>query len=232
VPKRLLAAATAALGLAASTVVASAGPAAADDMPCTINGITPTSVVVGISPVTRRFGVRTSDCSSVQGWGVIVGNYEYIPNDTSPYETFQYLSNKDAGYKSVSVRAYNGDYSETERSWARGFRLLRNTGWQGKSFNASPEPVRKGKPVTLKGRLLVANWDTGHYQAARVVSVKVQFRTPKGSYRTVKSGVHTSSTGWVSTKVTARQTGVWRLVYGGNTIAGPATTTGDAVKVK
>jgi hypothetical protein len=230
VPKRLLAAAAAALGLAASTVVATA-PAASADSRCTITGFSPTSVVVGLSPVTRTFNVRTRDCS-VWGWDLRLGRYDVMVSDNNPQWTFQPYSNSEAGTKSAVAGAYNDDLQITEKSWGSAFHLLRRTAWQNKSFNASPEPVRKGKPVTLKGRLLVANWDTGHYQAARVVSVKVQFRTPNGSYKTVKTGVRTDSKGWVNTRVTARQTGVWRLVYGGNAGAGSATTTGDAVKVK
>jgi len=232
VPKRYLAAATAALGLAASTVVASATPASAD-VPCTITGITPTSVAVGIYPVTKKFGVRTSDCGEVQSWNITDNHrdsFMYV-YDSGPYEAFGPSSNSEAGPHSTTIEVSNGDYYATQRT-INGFSLKRYVYWQGGTFNASPEPVRKGKPVTLKGRLLVANWDTGRWQAARVVSVKVQFRTPNGSYKTVKSGVRTSSSGWVNTTVTAKQTGVWRLVYGGNSTAGSATTSGDSVKLK
>jgi hypothetical protein len=232
VPKRLLAAATAALGLAASTVVATANPAAADDLPCDIRGFSPTNVVVGLTPITKRFGVRTADCFTVEGWNIDVVNSFTYTYDSAPYETFTPSYNSDAGFKNVVVQVHNGDYFTTEKTFVRGFSLKRRTAWANKTFNASPEPVRKGKPVTLKGRLVITDWDSGHYVPARVGSVKVQFRTSNGSYRTVKSGVRTDSRGWVNTRVTASQTGVWRLVYSGNTIAGPATTTGDAVKVR
>jgi hypothetical protein len=35
----------------------------------------------------------------------------------------------------------------------------------------------------------------------------------------------------VRTTVPADTTGVWRLSYGGNTVAGPAVATGDSVQV-
>jgi hypothetical protein len=228
--KRHLAAATAALGLAASTVVATASPAAADN-PCTITGFSPTTVVVGVSPVTRTFDVRTSACVE-DYWNLEIGRFDAYATKESPQFTFYPFSNENAGSKAVIAKAYNADFDERQRSWGSGFRLLRRTAWQNKSFNASPEPVRKGKPVTLKGRLLVSDWDNDRYVAARVGSVKVQFRTPKGTYKTVKSRVSTDRNGWVSTRVTARQTGVWRLVYSGNSIAGQAVSTGDAVKVR
>jgi hypothetical protein len=43
--------------------------------------------------------------------------------------------------------------------------------------------------------------------------------------------VTTDSTGWVRTTVPATTTGTWRLSYGGNTVAGAATSPGDAVQV-
>lgn len=229
-PQRLLAAASAVLGLVGTTILASASPAAADNR-CTITGFTPTTVVVGLSPVTRTFDVRTAGCSKSY-WNLELGRSDAYLYPSAPQETFQMYWNSDAGPKSAVATASNADGFETQRSWGSAFHLLRRTTWQTKSFNASPEPVRKGRPVSLKGRLLIADWDNHRYVAARVGSVKVQFRTPNGSYRTVKSGVRTSSTGWVSTKVTARQTGVWRLVYSGNSVAGSAITVGDAVKVR
>src|SRR5215213_6975656 len=204
------------IGLATSTVVASATPAAAD-VPCSINGITPTSVVVGLSPKTVRFDVRTSYCSK-ESWNINMGNYDAFVYDGGPYYTFQPFSNSDAGGKSVVVEAYNADFDSVQRSWGRGFYLKHNMAWQRGSFNASPEPVRKGKPIRIKGRLLVANWEANRYTAANGRSVAVQFRTPTGKYATVKT-VRTGSTGWVDTTVTARRTGVWRVLYSGSSIA-------------
>lgn len=231
-PKRLLAVATAALGLTAATVVGSATAASADDFPCDIRGITPTTVVVGLTPVTKQFNVRTANCFSVEGWSVDMTNsFTYVWNQ-APYETFNPSANSDAGARNVTVEVTNGDFFTSQRTFAPGFYLKRRTAWSTGSFNAAPEPVRRGSALTLKGRLMIADWNVGHYVPAHVSSVQVQFRTPNGTYRTVKTGVHTDSRGWVNTRATARQTGVWRLVYGGNTIASSATAVGDAVKVR
>ena len=227
-PKRLLAAATAAFGLAASTVVASAGPAAADS-PCRITGITPTSVVVGLTPISKRFDVRTSDCASRSHWDITLGDYDGYVYTSSPYQTFAPYTNSDAGANSVTAEVSNGDDFTTARSWANGFYLKRNTGWQG--FNASPEPARKGKPISIKGRLLIVDWDNNRYQATSGATVRVQFRTKTGSYTTVKT-VKGGRDGWVRTTVTAKRTGVWRLSYIGNSFAGAANAKGDAVTVK
>jgi hypothetical protein len=230
VRKPVIAAAMTTLGLAASAVATA--PAASADVPCTIIGITPTTVVVGLTPVTRTFNVRTRDCYKA-GWSIQLGRIgEGFMYDSDPQYTFQPYSNSEAGPKSVIAEANNADYDTRRASWANGFYLKRNMTWQTKSFNASPEPVRKGKPITIKGRLLIADWTADRYVAAKNVrNVRVEFRTPTGSYTTVKT-VTTNSTGWVSTKVTAKKTGVWRLVYGGNSKAGAAVASGDSVKVK
>jgi hypothetical protein len=229
-PTRRLAAATATLGLAATAVIGTA-PSASADVPCSIAGITPTTVVVGLSPVTAKFNVNTRYCFE-QGWSIDIGNFDAYVYDAAPYETFRPYWNSDAGAKSVVAEASNSEGESVERSWGAGFYLKRRMTWETKSFNASPEPVLRGKPLSIKGRLLIADWDNGRYVAAKNVrNVRVQFRTPTGSYSTVKT-VTTNSTGWVNTKVTAKRTGVWRLVYGGNSKAGPAIATGDGVKVR
>ena len=114
--------------------------------------------------------------------------------------------------------------------FVNGFSLLRRTEWQSATFNASPEPVKKGQPITIKGRLRVVDWDIQHYVAYAHRTLSVQFRPPSGVYKTVKRTT-TSSSGWVNTKVTATATGDWRVVYWGNSIAASAISAGDNVKV-
>ena len=98
----------------------------------------------------------------------------------------------------------------------------KHAAWQ--SFNASPEPVVKGKTLTIKGRLLAS----GHALAA---SVSVQFKASGAtSYTTVKK-VSTRSDGWLSTTVTASRSGTWRAVYSGSSTISSATSTGDGVRV-
>ena len=229
-PKRLAAAAAAALGLAASAVAAA--PSANADVPCTIAGITPTTVVVGISPTTKRFGVRTVNCDTVEHWSINDNNpdsFMYVYT-SAPYQTFSPSDNREAGAHNVTVEVSNGDYFTSARTFTRGYYLKRYAAFQKGTFNASPEPVGKGKKITVKGRILLADWTADRYRPAQA-NVQVQFRTPTGSYRTVKT-VRAASTGWVSTTVTVSRTGVWRLYYPGNAIASSAVTTGDGVKVK
>jgi hypothetical protein len=90
--------------------------------------------------------------------------------------------------------------------------------------------VRKGANISIKGRLLIADWSNDKYVPYAGRKVAVQFRTPNGAYKTVASAV-TGKDGWLRTSVKASTTGVWRLSYGGNSVAGPAVAVGDSVQV-
>jgi hypothetical protein len=68
--------------------------------------------------------------------------------------------------------------------------------------NASPEPVRVGRTVTVKGRLTRANWDlyANPQQGYAGQLVLLQRRTSTGTYHTLKS-VRTDRRGYVRTGV-------------------------------
>lgn len=97
--------------------------------------------------------------------------------------------------------------------------------------NASPEPVKKGKTITVRGTMSRANWDTGHDRTFGKQSVKLQFRTASGSYATVKT-VHSSRTGKLEAKVTAKKTGYYRYAFPGSVTTASAVSPGDRVLVK
>ncbi|MEH0545107.1 hypothetical protein QA802_19050 [Streptomyces sp. B21-105] len=100
------------------------------------------------------------------------------------------------------------------------------------TVNAAPEPVKKGKTLTVTGKLSRANWDTGKYAGYSAQPVKLQFRK-KGSsaYTTVKT-VRTSSTGALKTTVKATVDGYYRYVFAGTSTTPAATATADFVDVK
>jgi hypothetical protein len=214
---------------AALTVAGVAGATPAQAATCTITNFSPRSVVVGLTPVTATFNVSTSGCTR-SGWDVLESEYSFYAYDRAPQWTFNPYSNSQAGAKDVIVTADSSDWTSNERVFADGFNLRRRTTWQSNTFNASPEPVRKGAPVSIVGRLIVADWNQHKYVPYASRKVAVQFRTPTGTYKTVKT-VPTNSDGWVRTTVPASVTGIWRLSYGGNTVAGPAVVVGDSVQV-
>lgn len=100
------------------------------------------------------------------------------------------------------------------------------------TVNASPEPVKKGKTITVTGKLTRANWDTGTYKGYTQQPVKLQFKK-KGakSYTTVKT-VKTSSTGTLKTTVKASADGTWRYSFAGTPSTPAVSATGDYVDVK
>ncbi|MEV0557533.1 hypothetical protein AB0I27_29255 [Streptomyces sp. NPDC050597] len=99
------------------------------------------------------------------------------------------------------------------------------------TVNASPEPVKKGKTITVKGNLTRANWDTGKYAGYTVQSVKLQFKK-KGTttyldVKTVKSG----SAGALKTTVKAAADGYFRYNFAGTTTTPAVKAAGDFVDV-
>ena len=210
----------------AAAGIATAAPARAD-VPCTITTFSPRTVSVGIAPKTATFGLSTAGCSRA-GWSL--DGDDFYAYYSSPQYTFSPYSNSEAGPQDVIATAENADWDERQRVFANGFILKRASVWQTGSFNASPEPVRKGQAITVRARLLVADWDNNRWAAYSNRAVSVQFRTSTGSYATVKTTASRAD-GWISTTVPAKQTGVWRVVYSGNTLAGAAVSAGDAVQV-
>ena len=107
--------------------------------------------------------------------------------------------------------------------------------------NASPEPVRRGATVTVKGRLtrqmLAADrLDTGANSARYVAfggeRVLLQRRTLSGSYTTVRT-VRTDKRGYLTTRLRAlREDRCYRWVYRGSPTTLPFTSGGDCVHVR
>jgi hypothetical protein len=98
--------------------------------------------------------------------------------------------------------------------------------------NASPEPVKKGKTITVTGALTRANWETGKYSGYVSQPATLQFRA-KGSstYTTVKTVTSTTG-GALKTTVKATKDGYFRYVFAGTATTGAATAAGDYIDVK
>jgi hypothetical protein len=219
---------TAALAVGLTVVGAPSAQAA----PCTITGFTPGNVVIGMSPVTRTFRPLTSGCV-VDSWDIRDAEFNFWTWDSSPQDTFsvQSLYNEDAGPKDVIVEVTSDTFETRKQVFNDAFSMLHRTTWQSGTFNAGPEPAKRGSAITVTGRLLVANWTEERYVGYAGRSVALEFRTPTGTYQVAKR-VTTDRNGWVRTTVPANTTGLWRLRYGGNAIAAPSVVLGDAVEVR
>ncbi|MFI6943270.1 hypothetical protein ACIBI4_28735 [Streptomyces sp. NPDC050418] len=143
--------------------------------------------------------------------------------------TYSDIGNEDTGTWKVAARVYlEGDAHDTddEGFTVQVVRASRLT------VNASPEPVAKGRTITVTGLVQRANLDTDKYASYGGRKVTLQFK-PAGSstYTTVKK-VYANSSGALKTTVTATQTGTWRWVYYGNSVTGASTSSGDNVVVQ
>ncbi|WP_329039802.1 DUF5707 domain-containing protein [Streptomyces sp. NBC_00178] len=100
------------------------------------------------------------------------------------------------------------------------------------TVNAAPEPVKKGKTITVTGKLSRANWEDFAYHGYAGQPVKLQFRKKSSStYSTVKT-IKTSSTGALKTTVKASVDGYWRYSFAGTSTTPTVTAAGDFVDVK
>ncbi|MFF7335204.1 hypothetical protein [Streptomyces sp. NPDC008150] len=101
------------------------------------------------------------------------------------------------------------------------------------TVNAAPEPVTKGKTITVTGKLARADWEAlGGYHGYAGQTVKLQFRKKTSTtYTTVKSVV-TNSTGNLKATTTATVDGYWRFAFTATSTTASATAAGDYVDVR
>ncbi|WP_128379212.1 hypothetical protein [Streptomyces cavernae] len=132
----------------------------------------------------------------------------------------------------VSLRLFKADGGLKAEEYETRSMIVRLKRAAKATVNASPEPVTKGKKITVTGKLTRANWSTKKYGAYGGRTVSLQFRE-KGTdtFKTVKKAT-TSSTGALKTTVTASADGSFRWVYYGNTTTGPATSAADYIDVR
>ncbi|MGW1745608.1 hypothetical protein ACWCRD_08320 [Streptomyces sp. NPDC002092] len=100
------------------------------------------------------------------------------------------------------------------------------------TVNAAPEPVRKGKTITVVGKLSRANWEDNKYHGYSTQPVKLQFRKKGSSTYTTLKTIKTSTTGDLKTTTTATVDGYYRYAFAGTTTTPAVNATGDFVDVQ
>jgi uncharacterized protein DUF5707 len=101
------------------------------------------------------------------------------------------------------------------------------------TVNASPEPVKKGKTLTVTGKLTRADWEKGTYTGYGNQKIALQFRKANSNTYTTLKTVTADSTGYVKTTTTSTTSdGYWRLYYGGSATTSSVAATGDYVDVQ
>ncbi|WP_225079749.1 hypothetical protein [Streptomyces sp. CoT10] len=167
--------------------------------------------------------IETSDCIKVSS-GVCDFN-ETMHFDPSLWD----MRNSEAGAWKVGAEVYfKGGGGDTDDKGLTVY-VKRNSRL---TVNASPEPVSKGRTITVTGKVTRANWETRKYASYGGRLVSLQFKAAgTASYTTVKK-VYANGSGNLRTTVKASKTGTWRWVYYGDTTTGPSTSSGDNVVVK
>jgi hypothetical protein len=100
------------------------------------------------------------------------------------------------------------------------------------SVNATPEPVKKGKTITVTGKLTRANWNDGTYAGYKGQKVKLQFRKKNSSTYTTLKTITSGTGGALKTTTKATVDGYYRYSFSTNTSTAASNATGDYVDVK
>ncbi|MGW5635221.1 hypothetical protein [Streptomyces sp. NPDC003832] len=101
------------------------------------------------------------------------------------------------------------------------------------TVDAAPEPVKKGKTITITGKLTRANWETNKYSGLPSgQSVVLQFRKAGTTAYTNVKGIKTTTGGALKTTVKADVDGYYRFTYAGITSTAPVSAAGDFVDVQ
>jgi hypothetical protein len=100
------------------------------------------------------------------------------------------------------------------------------------SVNATPEPVVKGKTITVTGKLTRANWDGANYTGYATQPVQLQFRKNGTTAYTVVKTIKTTTKGDLKTTVKATADGYFRYVFAGTATTGAVGATPDFIDVK
>ncbi|GGX46882.1 hypothetical protein [Streptomyces fructofermentans] len=176
-------------------------------------------------PDNWLLGVEQADCTPTSATTAsCAGDVDIFPGDDE-------LLNSDAGSWTVGALAVDANDGSLLGDQG-GFGKVSVQRYSKLTVNASPEPVKKGKTITVTGALTRANWETHKYAGYTVQPVKLQFKK-KGttSYVTVKT-VTSSSTGALKTTVKAAADGYFRYSFAGTSTTPAVSAAGDFVDVQ
>ncbi|MFE2533285.1 calcium-binding protein [Streptomyces sp. NPDC059371] len=155
-------------------------------------------------------------------------SYNLDPDDTT--DDYFDLRNSSAGtwHLDLEAAAYDGDFYTLDSSVTMKIKRYAKLA----TTQATPEPVAKGKTLTVTGALTRADWNTNKYVGFAAQKVALQFKkSGTSTYTTVKT-VTTDSTGKLKTTTTANASGTWRWHFAGTGTTSSATAAGDGVALK
>jgi hypothetical protein len=117
----------------------------------------------------------------------------------------------------------------TVRHAAAALALKRNTGL---TTNAFPEPAPRGKPVTVTGTLIRADWDTWVYRPYPSQPVTLQWNKLGSPTWTRLNTVSADTAGNLRTTATATLDGSYRFVFGGDAASNAVESEADYIDVQ
>jgi hypothetical protein len=234
------------------------GPSAsAAEADCTVLDLSPSMVAMGVTNSAKvQFDVGT-DCeedaevkwyltiswpdADYMGSGPMVANFQPPPNTRHTYipdgiytwhHSGMHGDDMRTGVMNVGIDAFIGESQEEGENLPHATQtitLLHRTSW-GSTFNASPDPRRRGDKIKIVGKLKYANWQEQRYQGFGSW-VMLQFR-PAGEdeYSNVKWVWHDGVQ--AKTTVRANRTGTWRYRFTGDAANAPSNSKGDTVVVR
>ncbi|WP_328752695.1 hypothetical protein OHT57_44645 [Streptomyces sp. NBC_00285] len=100
------------------------------------------------------------------------------------------------------------------------------------TVNASPEPVKKGKTITVVGSLKRANWTNGTTAGYAGQKVLLQYRKKTSQTYTTLKSVTSGTGGALKSTTKATADGYYRYSFPTNTTTGASSAAGDYVDVK
>ncbi|MFJ8861151.1 DUF5707 domain-containing protein [Streptomyces sp. NPDC102451] len=137
--------------------------------------------------------------------------------------------NTTAGTWTVAAHALANDGDYITKEAAARAKVLRNSVL---TVNASPEPVKKNRTITVTGALTRANWKTYKYGGYATQPVKLQFKKQGTStYKTLKTAT-TDSKGNLRTTTKATSDGHFRYFFAGTSTTPAVASAADHVDVK
>lgn len=174
------------------------------------------------SGVINPIGGRTQGYTDIAGNDIAGENniYAYAFVDANH-------NNKDDDEPACDIEDCEGNPKDRDQDTGV-IELLRGTQWR-RTFNAGPEPRRKGQNLRLTATLWTADWNSGQWRTP-TATVKIQFKgVGESSYRSVKTV--TAKHGDLDFTTKAVRSGYWRVWYPGTDEIAGVVSNSDYVKV-
>ncbi|WP_075734522.1 hypothetical protein [Streptomyces acidiscabies] len=140
------------------------------------------------------------------------------------------LINAESGaWKVGAVAVHTNKTGETWQGDLGSTKLLRKAKL---TTDATPEPVKKGKTITVKGSLTRANWETNKYAGYGAQTVQLQYKKAGATTWTTVKSVKTTAKGALSTTVKATADGYYRYNFVATSTTGAVASAADYVDVR